>query len=107
MEVGVPFYFHPRKWHAVQPWQGDRLVMVLYSPRGSNLHYKDRDELEFAGFPVVSMDGSQHALESTIEEEKADGVEAELYLIHPLPTEDQGSLERGRGFSDTRSRAVD
>ena len=55
LEIGKPFFFNPRKWHEVQAWQGDRVTMVLYNPRSSNLHYKDKDTLEFMGFPMVDQ----------------------------------------------------
>ncbi|CAE7359094.1 GIP, partial [Symbiodinium sp. CCMP2456] len=44
MEKGRPVYFSPRKWHEVQPWVGERLVLLLYTPRATKLHM---DSVEF------------------------------------------------------------
>ena len=62
LEVGKPFCFNPRRWHEVQPWEGTRVVMVLYNPRASHLHYRDRDRMEFAGFPIRSEARASTAL---------------------------------------------
>ena len=62
LEVGVPLYFNPRRWHEVKPWQGDRVGMVLYSPRATHLHYKDQEKLEFIGFPAGALDGHSEGI---------------------------------------------
>ncbi|CAE7519209.1 unnamed protein product [Symbiodinium sp. CCMP2592] len=56
LPIGQPYVFSPRKWYEVQPWDGDRVVMVLYNPRASHLHFQDKDDLDFVGFPTVQND---------------------------------------------------
>ncbi|CAE7041545.1 unnamed protein product [Symbiodinium sp. CCMP2592] len=34
LAVGRPFIFEPKRWHATQPWRGDRGVIVAYTPVG-------------------------------------------------------------------------
>ncbi|CAE7540315.1 RE1 [Symbiodinium sp. CCMP2592] len=51
-EKGKPICFPPRRWHQVQPWQGDRVTFLMYTPRGTKLSEKDMVELETAGFPI-------------------------------------------------------
>ncbi|OLP84473.1 Transposon Ty1-NL2 Gag-Pol polyprotein [Symbiodinium microadriaticum] len=94
LNVGQPFYFNPRRWHEVQAWQGDRVVMILYSPRASHLHYKDRDHMEFAGFPVgslVTMNGGSEVQEG--EPGEASSRTTELHLLRHLPTDEPEVLE--------------
>ncbi|CAE7495091.1 RE2 [Symbiodinium sp. CCMP2592] len=52
MVKGVPVKFAPGQWHEVQPWEGDRVVLLLYTPRASKLTDKDVERLEDMGFPV-------------------------------------------------------
>ena len=50
LEKGKPLTFSPRRWHEVQPWEGSRLVMALYTPRVNTMHQVDREALEGLGF---------------------------------------------------------
>ncbi|CAE7226577.1 RE2, partial [Symbiodinium sp. CCMP2456] len=52
MEKGKPISFSPRKWHEVQPWIGERLVLLLYTPRATKLHMDNVEFLEDMGFNV-------------------------------------------------------
>ena len=52
MQVGKPVEFRPRVWHEVLQWKGDRLVMLLYTPRGTKLKDQDVEELKNAGFDI-------------------------------------------------------
>ena len=45
-----PLSFRPNLWHEVQPWKGDRVVMLLYTPRASKLKPPDVEGLEDLGF---------------------------------------------------------
>ena len=38
------------------------MIMVLYNPRSSNLHYKDKDTLDFAGFPIADQASQRIAM---------------------------------------------
>ena len=52
MKKGEPVVFPPRVWHEVQPWQGERLVMLLYTPSTTKLSAEGVEHLEEAGFNV-------------------------------------------------------
>eukprot|EP00439_Symbiodinium_sp_Y106_P006524 s4409_g1.t1 len=52
MKKGEPVIFPPRVWHEVQPWQGERLVMLLYTPSTTKLSAEGVEHLEEAGFNV-------------------------------------------------------
>ena len=52
MEKGTPICFSPRLWHQVQPWKGDRVVFLMYTPRGTKLSEAHKNELKEAGFPL-------------------------------------------------------
>ena len=52
MKKGVPVMFSPRAWHEVQSWRGERLVMLLYTPRATRLPEEGVVRLEEAGFNV-------------------------------------------------------
>ncbi|CAE6949120.1 GIP [Symbiodinium sp. CCMP2592] len=94
LEVGDPFESNPRKWHAVEPWQGTRTVLILHSPRATHLHCKDRDTLEFAGFPIGKAQWSGE--EAAFNEPATTGLspqQVELHLLQPLPTDGQDTFE--------------
>ena len=45
--------FDARQRHRPEPWQGDRFVITLYTPRGvEQLSREERDQLRSFGFPV-------------------------------------------------------
>ena len=52
MARGEPVFFSPRRWHEVQQWEGDRVMMMLYTPRATKLDEKDVARLEDYGFPL-------------------------------------------------------
>ena len=52
MKKGEPVMFPPRVWHEVQPWKGERLVMLLYTPRATKLSAERVESLENAGFNI-------------------------------------------------------
>ena len=53
LDVGRPFTFEPRKWHATQQWRGDRGIVVAYTPAGvTRLGSADRAFLQGIGFPL-------------------------------------------------------
>eukprot|EP00439_Symbiodinium_sp_Y106_P022158 s6090_g2.t1 len=93
LEVGSPLHFNPRKWHEVQPWEGDRVVMVLYNPRASHLHYSDRDHMEFVGFPISpTRVTSARGVPGEVRDVLARGG-AELHLLQALPHDGLGTLD--------------
>ncbi|CAE7770088.1 unnamed protein product [Symbiodinium sp. CCMP2592] len=59
LAVGRPFIFEPKRWHATQPWRGDRGVIVAYTPVGvTKLATADKGFLENLGFPLGPSSGS-------------------------------------------------
>ena len=52
---GNPISFRPNLWHEVQPWKGDRVVVLLYTPRASKLAPGDLQELESLGFKLEPL----------------------------------------------------
>ena len=47
---GKAFSFDPRKWHEVQPHEGDRVMFIAYTPRLSNLDPGHAEYLKGLGF---------------------------------------------------------
>ena len=47
---GKTFSFDPRKWHEVQPHRGERIMVIAYTPRLSNLSESDSEHLKKLGF---------------------------------------------------------
>ena len=76
LEVGRRIEFTPRVWHEVQPWVGDRLVMLLFTPRTSKLSKESVDELNNAGFNVHVPPEGQDEQVSEEEEENEPIVKA-------------------------------
>ncbi|OLP85824.1 hypothetical protein AK812_SmicGene33144 [Symbiodinium microadriaticum] len=52
---GVATSFCPRAWHEVQPWSGDRVVMLMYTPRTSGLKDEDVEKLTNIGLEFKRM----------------------------------------------------
>ncbi|CAE7753847.1 RE1 [Symbiodinium sp. CCMP2592] len=50
--------FSPSQWHEVQPWDGDRVVILLYTPRTSKLQDEHYEELQKAGFVIDKASAS-------------------------------------------------
>ena len=49
-ERGKAFSFDPMRWHEVQPHRGERVMMIAYTPRLSNLSKMEYDYLKDLGF---------------------------------------------------------
>ncbi|OLP98027.1 Retrovirus-related Pol polyprotein from transposon TNT 1-94 [Symbiodinium microadriaticum] len=99
-EDGNPVSFHPNRWHEVQPWKGDRVVILLYTPRASKLTSEDLQGLEDLGFKL-----EPHALkepEPEVQEESTDfldeqdeGIEVKRAWLATREGEDQAFVEVG------------
>ena len=89
LEVGRRIEFTPRVWHEVQPWVGDRLVMLLFTPRTSKLSKESVDELNNAGFNVHVPPEGQDEQVSEEEEE----IEPIVKAIHIDSGIDLGFVE--------------
>ncbi|CAE7251196.1 putative transposon protein [Symbiodinium microadriaticum] len=44
--------FVPSRWHEVQPWKGERLVLLAHTPRASKLQDDHISELQNVGFTI-------------------------------------------------------
>ena len=75
MQRGKMVSFSPRLWHEVQPWQGERLVLLLYTPRATKLQIGEVDVLTEAGFNV-DPESLAAIEEDTDEENEGDGLSA-------------------------------
>ena len=47
---GRPVTFPPYKWHMTEPWEGNRVALLTYTPRLTNLSAQDEEELRGLGF---------------------------------------------------------
>ena len=75
MHRGRMVSFSPRLWHEVQPWKGERLVLLLYTPRSTKLPLEAVDILTEAGF---NLDPASLAApdEDTEGDQECDGLSA-------------------------------
>ncbi|CAE7497148.1 RE1 [Symbiodinium sp. CCMP2592] len=60
LELGSPVFFNPRKWHETQDFEGDRVVMMTYTPRTTKLNMEDKQRLRELGFNVPERDPGLH-----------------------------------------------
>ena len=56
---GEVFSFNPMMWHEVQPHAGDRVMVIAYTPRLSNLDGAEADYLKDLGFPIFGEEETQ------------------------------------------------
>ncbi|CAE7488500.1 unnamed protein product [Symbiodinium sp. CCMP2592] len=86
--VGRPFIFEPKRWHATQPWRGDRGVIVAYTPVGvTKLATADKGFLEKLGFPLGPSSGSSDVLPGSQKYKKEEFVARALSVQHPCHLE--------------------
>ncbi|CAE7684535.1 TY5A, partial [Symbiodinium sp. KB8] len=52
LHLGAPISFSPRRWHETQEFEGDRVVLMMYTPRTSKLKVEDRWRLSELGFKI-------------------------------------------------------
>ena len=52
LHLGSPISFSPRRWHETQEFEGDRVVIMMYTPRTSKLKIEDRWILSELGFKI-------------------------------------------------------
>ncbi|CAE7321109.1 RE2, partial [Symbiodinium microadriaticum] len=55
LEKGKATFFHPRVWHEVQPWKGDRVVLLMFTPRSSKLSQEDIAKLQEIGLEFPQL----------------------------------------------------
>ena len=75
-------YFAPRQWHEVQPHDGDRCVLVAYSPRTTNLGGKDRRELQNLGFNVKELNQESEPLMGLFRKDAQETVEKAMTVLN-------------------------
>ena len=78
LKKGEAVSFSPTKWHEVLPWEGDRVVMLMYTPRATKLSQDDVEKLHEAGF-VVPPEARRATSEE--EEEPENNEEQEVKIM--------------------------
>ena len=83
-EFGEPrtIYFAPRQWHEVQPHDGDRYVLVAYSPRCSNLRDRDGQTLRDLGFAVMETQPKEGAHVGLLRKDAQETVEKAATVLN-------------------------
>ena len=76
--------FDPTKWHEVEPWDGDRVVLLMYTPRGTRMKSEDIDALERQGFPL-----DHESFNKPPVEEEDSSEEAKIRMINVPPDQEQ------------------
>ncbi|OLQ10709.1 Retrovirus-related Pol polyprotein from transposon TNT 1-94 [Symbiodinium microadriaticum] len=95
--------FAPRLWHGAEPHEGDRYIMILYTPRTRALLKEDRDVLRGLGFTSSALcegeqcvptttSASTGQLESLAAEGGCDDEECKVRSV-PTTTSASGQLE--------------
>ena len=62
--------FSPRLWHEVQPWEGDRVMMLLFTPRATRLSEDGANKLREAGFVIDPKSMTTEVTDSSSDEEE-------------------------------------
>ncbi|CAE7251123.1 unnamed protein product [Symbiodinium sp. CCMP2592] len=100
--------FSPRKLHEVLPWEGDRIVLIAYTPQGlGKVTGEMIRELEEFGFSPPLTQYPEYFLlnqEEPVVEARTLDVEVpsqEEYSIDPDPTVEESDLEDWEMFVDT------
>ena len=75
LSLGEPVTFSPKKWHETQCFQGDRVVLMVYTPRTSKLTDQCRAQLRDLGFNIPPKLDLQQSLTQATELKQQ-------YLIH-------------------------
>ena len=82
MKKGKMISFFPKVWHEVQPWEGERLVLLMFTPRATKLGEEQVNELNEVGFNVdmaaLKLDQEQVLLE----EDEKDVVELKMFEVN-------------------------
>ncbi|OLP73772.1 hypothetical protein AK812_SmicGene46881, partial [Symbiodinium microadriaticum] len=85
MVKGRVISFSPRRWHEVQPWEGERLVLLLYTPRATKLTSDDVEALNEAGFNLdpeaLSADEEEIDVRDVDLEESAPALQAKTLKL--------------------------
>ena len=93
MQRGKVVSFSPRLWHEVQPWKGERLMLLLYTPRATKLQPEGVELLTDAGFNVDPESLAISEEEDTEDEATGDGLSA-----FPIPKLKKMTVEEGEVF---------
>ena len=82
LKKGEATFFHPRAWHEVQPWKGDRVVFLMYTPRSSRLSQEDIVRLQEIGlvFPQIPEE-DKHDVHSSEDEDSLIPVRVKMLAV--------------------------
>eukprot|EP00439_Symbiodinium_sp_Y106_P015157 s5414_g2.t1 len=70
LQKGRATSFSPRVWHEVQPWKGNRVMLLLYTPRATKLKEDQAQKLSDMGFVIDPKSMIEEAEESSSGEEE-------------------------------------
>ncbi|OLQ04673.1 Copia protein [Symbiodinium microadriaticum] len=90
---GFPMEFSPQKWHEVQPWVGERLVLLMYTPRATKLSTESVEALQEVGFGIDPL-SLVHAEEDLQDEDETreplqDDHAAMVKMLHVSPDHEE------------------
>ncbi|CAE7797213.1 RE1 [Symbiodinium sp. CCMP2592] len=77
MKKGEVVSFSPKLWREVQPWEGERLVLLMYTPRATKLGEEKAEELLKTGFNVDMSSLIQEDVD-TLEEEELGAIDMKM-----------------------------
>ena len=86
MVVGEPVSFFHRRGHEVQPWTGERLMLLLFTPRGNKLTEENGKDLVEAGFSLLpDVPADEEVEEEIAEDEVTEAEEIAAVKVLNLP----------------------
>ncbi|CAE7301732.1 RE1 [Symbiodinium sp. CCMP2592] len=93
LQGGNPVSFKPNLWHEVQPWKGERVVMLLYTPRASRLKPAEIEELNDLGFKLATGASTEPEPEVQEECEQDDDIEIKRAFLNTDKDQDDAFVE--------------
>ena len=88
-----PVSFNPKKWHETQKFEGDRVVLMTYTPRTTKLKQPQLQQLQELGFVIP------RCLDEGVSAEATHALEGQEYILdsegvlESLPVEGDGEEE--------------
>ena len=85
--------FNPKKWHETQKFEGDRVVLMTYTPRTTRLKHPQLQQLQELGFVIP------RGLDEGVSAEATHALEGQEYILdsegvlESLPVEGDGEEE--------------
>ncbi|CAE7353790.1 RE2 [Symbiodinium sp. CCMP2592] len=81
---GEPILFSPSTWHEVQPWEGERVMLLMYTPRATKLKEGELNLLREHGFEVDP--GALHKEEEDHDVQPEDNARLSALRVNDLHT---------------------